>query len=234
MSGGLVARPVASVVGRRLSGPSAVETEHAEAIDRVWRAALAARPRMFNGRILLGERVTLEDDILLVDFREVAFAALIWLRGEGAFETRLFNVFGAAAVVSRDGVALLGRMAPHTANAGQVYFPCGTPDLGDVGGDTVDIEGSILRELSEETGLSAPVVRPTKRAVVVFDGRLVGVIRRLESDLDASEIASRAKVYLAAEREPELDRIVMARSAAELGPEAPDYAKVALDALLEA
>lgn len=225
-------RRVSGVVARFLDGPPPVEAEHASEIDAAWSAALARRPKMFDGRILLADRVALEGETLEVDFREASFATLIWFRAEGASETRLFNVFAAAAVVSRDGAALLGRMAPHTANAGQIYFPCGTPDLGDVRGDAVDLEGSISRELAEETGLIAPIVRPTAEAIAVFDGRLVGLIRRFETDLDAQDLAARAVAHLAIEREPELDRIVMARSAGELGEAAPRYVELALAALL--
>ncbi len=228
----LVVRRVAGVVARFLSGPSPVEAERAEEIAAAWRAALDRRPKMFDGRILLADRVALEGETLEVDFREAAFSTLVWLRGEGASEAQLFNVFGAAAVISRDGAALLGRMAPHTANAGQVYFPCGTPDLGDVSGPTVDLEGSIARELAEETGLAPPLVRPTEQAVVVFDGPLVGLIRRFESDLDAGELEARALAHLTTERDPELDRIIMARPATQLGEAAPRFVGHALGALL--
>lgn len=230
----LVVRRASGVVARFLSGSSPFEAERAQEIAAAWRAALERRPKMFDGRILLADRVDVAGDTLGVDFREAAFSTLVWLRGEGASETRLFNVFGAAAVISRDGAALLGRMAPHTANAGQVYFPCGTPDLGDVSGGAVDLEGSIVRELAEETGLAAPVVRATEDAVVVFDGRLVGLIRRFETDLDASDLKAAALGHLAAEREPELDRIVMARRPAELGEAAPRFVGHALGALLGA
>ncbi len=44
----------------------------------------------------------------------------------------VFNVFAAAALRAADGAYLLGEMAPSTAAAGQLYFPCGTPDPEDI------------------------------------------------------------------------------------------------------
>lgn len=224
--------PVSSVFGSLLAGPSPVEAAERGAIAACWEQALAVRPKMFDGRVLLGESADLRDGALHVAFREVGFSTLVWLRTLPPDDLRLLNVFGAAAVVSSDGAALLGRMAPHTANAGEVYFPCGTPDLDDVSGDRVDIEGSLIRELYEETGLAAPLVRATEKAFVVFDGRIVAFIRVIETALDSGALAAAARAHLADEAEPELDDVALARSADDLPASAPRFVRAALPHLL--
>lgn len=232
MTAAPVFHAVARVDARLLAGTSPVEAGNAGAIEAVWREAHARKPKMFNGRILLGESVAIEDGVFRVDFRECAFATLIWLRSRPHDPIPLFNVFGAAAVVSRDGAALLGRMAPHTANAGQVYFPCGTPDLGDVRGTEVDLLGSIARELAEETGLAEPVARASDTLVAVLDGPVAALVRRYDSDLDAADLAALGARHLASETEPELDRIVMARAGERLEGEMPRATRAALSTLL--
>lgn len=222
---------VSAVSARLAPGASPVEAAERAAIAAAWESAVAAKPKIFNGRILLGERVEIVGDRLEVTFRETAFATLIWLRTLPEGARPLFNVFGAAAVMSSDGAALLGRMAAHTANAGQVYFPCGTPDLGDVVGETVDIEGSIARELEEETGLSSPLVRATEERFVVMVGAMVAYVRRYDAALPAADLARRLADHAAAEPEAELDAFLLLRSADEAPSVAPPYVQPALEKL---
>ena len=53
--------------------------------------------------------------------------SLAW-RDFGFPDANIANGFSMAALLSADGAFDLGEMAPHTANAGAIYFPSGTPD----------------------------------------------------------------------------------------------------------
>jgi hypothetical protein len=68
--------------------------------------------------------------------------------------------FGIAALRGTDGGFLPGLMADHTAHAGKVRFVGGGRNVNDIVGDEVDLYGSVLREQSEQTGLSTRGVAP--------------------------------------------------------------------------
>lgn len=224
--------PVTGVSAHLLAGPHPAESGERDAIAREWNRALAEKPKMFDGRVLLAETAEAIDGVFNVAFRAVGFSLMIWRRTISAETRPLLNVFGAAAVVSCDGAVLLGRMADHTANAGRVYFPCGTPDLGDVVDETVDLDGSIARELLEETGLSEPDVFPTDHRLAVFHGPLAAYIRVYRTALEAEALLAKANAHLAADLEPELSEVVMRRRGDPLGPEIPPYAQAAIETIL--
>ena len=85
---------------------------------------------------------------------ETDFASFLAWRDWGFPDSDVFNGFGMGALRCADGAFVMGEMGHHTANAGRIYFPSGTPDLDDLSGDTVDIAGSVAREVEEETGLT--------------------------------------------------------------------------------
>ncbi len=110
-----------------------------------------------------------------------------------------------------------GRDGPHTVNAGQIYFAAGTPDLDDVLADgTVDLAGSLLRELGEETGLRPDEVSPADSwTAVLTDGR-VAFMREVLIDLPADEARALILQRLGTLPEQELSDIAVARSAADI------------------
>ena len=59
---------------------------------------------------------------------ETDFAAFLAWRDWGFPDESVFNGFGMGALRCTDGAYVLGEMGAHTANAGRIYFPSGTPD----------------------------------------------------------------------------------------------------------
>ena len=109
----------------------------------------------------------------------------------------------------------------HTANPGKVYFPAGTPDPDDVLADgTVDLAGSVLRELEEETGLRGDEVEATDRWVATFAGARTALMREVRAPLPADEIRARVRGFLARETRPELSDICLVRTLADIDAEA--------------
>jgi len=123
-------------------------------IDAHFAVKQSEKPKIWNGRILIGRNPVFTTERFCADYFETDFASFLAWRDLGFPDQSVFNGFGMGALRSRDGAFLLGEMGEHTANAGRIYFPSGTPDLADVRDGAVDIAGSVAREVEEETGLT--------------------------------------------------------------------------------
>ncbi len=181
-----------------------------------WAEISADKPAMFNGRILLQHRAAISDRVFHTRYFETAYAAFMTWRDAGHPGPALRNGFAMGALRAADGAFLCGRMSGHTANGGMVYFAAGTPDRSDVREDgTVDLAGSVLRELAEETGLAETDVRVGEGWDAVFSPGRVAFMRPLTIDLPAEEARALMLSRMKGLAEQELDDIVILRSAAE-------------------
>ncbi len=95
-------------------------------------AAHAEQPSLFNGRVLMLRRYAVEGRTLRGEYIETDFADFLAWREFGFPASNACNGFSMAALRGADGGFLLGEMSPHTASAGAIYFPAGTPDPQDV------------------------------------------------------------------------------------------------------
>lgn len=181
-------------------------------IDAHFAAEQRKRPGLWNGRILLGHNAAFADGRLDADYFESDFASLLAWRDWGFPDSGAFNGFGMGALRASDGAFALGEMAEHTANAGRIYFPSGTPDLGDVRGNRLDIAGSVVRELEEETGLTPAEYRNNSCWDCVVTGASMAMMRKLYVGMSGEELRERIEANLARQREPELARIHLVRS----------------------
>lgn len=219
----------------------AFAVERKAEIDAHWAKLIAQKPLLYDGRVLLLDHFEITERrgqrVLTTRHFPTNYRDFLAWRDFGFPDPTVRNCFAAAALASLDGVFLLGEMAPHTANAGKIYFPAGTPDMGDVLGDQagarVDLAGSVLRELTEETGITAEQVQCEAGWTVVFDGPRVGCMKIARSPLDAATIIAQVDAFLRSDAQAELVRLHGVRRASNLRPEVmPSFVVAYLDLML--
>lgn len=200
-------------------------------IDAWFAERRRAQPQLFNGRVLMLCEYRIADGVMRGTFLETDYASFLAWLDWGLPATGVWDCFGAAAVVTDDGAVLLGEMGAHTANAGKIYFPSGTPDPSDVAGGRVDLEASLARELQEETGLDAAAfaAEPGWR-IVELPSRLVAV-KVMRAPFDARALEARVSNYLAKQAEPELRALHLVRGSADITAAMPDFVQAFLNDL---
>jgi len=181
------------------------------------------KPKTWNGRVLLARSVDLSGGRLTSRYFETAFADMLAWRDWGFPDRNVFNVFGMGALRAADGAFVLGEMSAHTTNAGRIYFPAGTPDPNDVSDGTVDLAGSVEREIEEETGLVPAdyVASPHWDCIVV--GNSVGLFRTLSVDMPGEALKARIEANLARQAHPELSAIHLVRRIDDLSASMPRF-----------
>jgi 8-oxo-dGTP pyrophosphatase MutT (NUDIX family) len=135
-------------------------------------------------------------------------AGLAW----GEIGRHVKACFGVAALMGSDGAFIVGQMAPHTRNAGQLYFPSGSFDRKDVTAGKLDVLASIFRELREETGLAPGDLAPDPGWHAVFAGPRVPLFKLVRASEPADVVRRRIVTNLAAQKKPEFVAIEVVRS----------------------
>jgi hypothetical protein len=201
-------------------------------IDAHFAAKQREKPKIWNGRVLVGRNPAFTAERLCADYFETDFASFLAWRDWGFPDQSVFNGFGMGALRSRDGAFVLGEMGQHTANAGRVYFPSGTPDLADIRDGTVDIAGSVGREVEEETGLTPADYRAGAHWDCVLAGPALAMIRILQIDMPGEALRRRIEANLAGQQMPELSAIHLVRSASDLTAAMPRFVTAFIEAQL--
>jgi 8-oxo-dGTP pyrophosphatase MutT (NUDIX family) len=185
---------------------------------------------LWNGRILLGRNASFVARHLAASYFETDFADLLAWRDWGYPDNTIFNGFGMGALRSVDGAFVLGEMGGHTANAGRVYFPSGTPDPDDVSDGLLDIGASVAREVEEETGIAPDDYRAAAYWDCVVSGATIAMMRILDVDCPGEELKRRIEANLARQDDPELSAIRLVRNRAELTSDMPLFVTAFLEA----
>ena len=204
------------------------QTRHDE-IEAHFAEKQSEKPEIWNGRVLLARNAVRSGDRLAADYFETDFASFLAWRDWGFPDSSIFNGFGMGALQASDGAFLLGEMGEHTANAGRIYFPAGTPDLDDIKDGAVDIAGSVVREIAEETGLQETDYAIDAHWSCVFTKASIAMIRILRIDMTGEALQARIAAYLASETKPELRAVHLVRKRADLVPAMPRFVTAFLE-----
>lgn len=192
-------------------------------IDAHFEEKRREKPKLWNGRVLLARNPVFTEGCLTATYFETDFASFLAWRDWGFPDSDVFNGFGMGALCSSDGAFLLGEMGQHTANAGRIYFPSGTPDLDDVRGGAVDIAGSVAREVGEETGLTEADYTASAHWDCVVSGAAIAMIRILRVDMPGETLRARIKASLARQHLPELSAIHLVRETRDFTAAMPRF-----------
>jgi 8-oxo-dGTP pyrophosphatase MutT (NUDIX family) len=192
-------------------------------IDAHFALKQGEKPQLFNGRVLLARHPVFSADRFSADFFETDFASFLAWRDWGFPDASVFNGFGMGALRCSDGAFVMGEMGRHTANAGRIYFPSGTPDLDDIRGDAVDIAGSVAREVEEETGLAPADYGAGPEWDCVVSGIAIAMIRVLDVDGSGDALRARIEANLARQHQPELAAIHLVRGRGDLTAAMPRF-----------
>jgi 8-oxo-dGTP pyrophosphatase MutT (NUDIX family) len=199
-------------------------------IDAHFALKQAEKPQLWNGRVLLARNADFSGERFRASYFEVDFASFLAWRDWGFPDKDVFNGFGMGALRCSEGAFVLGEMGQHTANAGRIYFPSGTPDLDDIRDGAVDISGSVAREVEEETGLTPADYRAGAHWHCVVSGAAIAIIRILEVDSPGEAMRARIEANLARQIEPELAAIHLVRDAGDLTAAMPRFVTAFLEA----
>lgn len=190
---------------------------NAEAIDRHWQRRSRESPAMFNGVIHMLSAISLDGAHLHGNFARADFKSFLYWLEQGHPYAGVRDAFGSALIISAEGHVMLGRQRPGNINSGLAYLPGGFIDPSDVSAaGSIDIAGSIVRELVEETGLAAADADIAPGFIATFEGPQLSIAREIRIALPAQSLRARILDHIAKDPNPELADIVIVRSAVDL------------------
>lgn len=177
-----------------------------------WAMEREANPTLFDGPMVFQRTLTIRNGIIRAVGHIVPYSTFLWWRkqpdGAGGF-----HVYALPVPVSSDGAIIAIRMAPHTANPGQVYCPAGSFDASDVVGGVCDVLGNMAREVREETGLDLESAVAAPETHALHRQRRVALFRCFRFSMTADEMLARIAAHMATDEEKEIDAAIAIRSA---------------------
>lgn len=197
---------------RILPGDHPVHLDEREAIAKNWKDEIAANPALFDGRMILQRRIGLSRDGLVSEGHVIPFSTFLWWRKQPARQGGL-HIYAYPVLETCDGALVAIRMGAHTANAGMVYFACGSFEPDDVVDGYCDPERNMRREVLEETGIDLHDAAASDGYYVAHFRRAVTLFRLFRFELTAEQMIARIEQHMQVAEDKEIAGAVAIRSA---------------------
>jgi len=203
--------PVSRIELAVLSGGHPFHVRERAAAQENWAREIAANPALYDGRMVFQHRLSIVDGAVKGESYVTRFSTFLWWRKQR--QPGGFHLFGLAVVVSSDGAIIAIRMAPHTANPGQVYCAAGSLDENDIVDGHADVAGNMRREVLEETGLDLNDATAEPGYYAAHINRSVTLFRVFRFPWTAEDMLRRIEAHMLVSEEDEVDGVVAIRSA---------------------
>lgn len=204
--------PIGGLNLRVLEGEHPFQSAERERAAENWRREVMANPALFDGEMVFQNRLSVRDGVIEGEAYMVRYSTYLWWRRQ-ARPASGFHLFAYPVPVSSDGAIIAVRMGSHTANPGQVYCPAGSLDGSDVVDGVCDVQGNMIREVREETGLELGRAQDDGRYFVSHAGRRMVVCRLFRFDETAEELLAAIERHMIGNSEQEIAGAVAIRSA---------------------
>ena len=195
-----------------LPGPHPFHAEQSQAAADNWEREIAANPALFDGQMVFLRQLQLRDGVLQAAAHMVPFSTFMWWRRQPGGAGGI-HLFGWAILISSDNAIIAIRMGAQTANPGQVYCAAGSLDAHDVIDGRCDLEGNMVREVREETGLDLAQARPVSGLHALHRDRRFTVFRFFRFERTAAALLADIAAHMQVDEEKEIDGAVAIRSA---------------------
>lgn len=195
-----------------LEGRHPIEKAHAQEIAINWQQEQMANPALYNGELILQERIALQDGCIFAEGYVADYASFLWWR-KAPGRPGACHLFGYPVLVASDGALIAVRMSAHTANPGQVYFAAGSVEPVDVVNGECDLSANMAREVLEETGLSLADAKTDGQLYASYRTRRLTLFQLFHFAENADQLTARIRRHAEESGDKEISEAVAIRSA---------------------
>lgn len=203
---------------RVIPAPWSFAERHRDEITAHWAQARVERPCFFNGVVhMLADYEVSGAGTFRGRYLRTDFKSFLYWRDTGWRDTQVMDAFGTALIRTPAGKVLLAQQRDGNLNTGFSVVPGGFIDERDIAPDgSIDIVQSVVREISEETGLGPVQLRRGDGFLITQSGPALSIAVPWEATVAEQDLIGVANRHIAADPAGELAHAFFATPEAAL------------------